>query len=82
MEDLHCVLNHFLGRAWEKLEMIGTIRVNDQKYLNCQYLLMENTVNARFECTYTLSCVLSLGHNCVLMIISNSALLLFGLWCA
>lgn len=39
---------------------------------------MENTVNAGFECTYTLSHVLSLGHNCMLMIAvtNNSAFLL------
>lgn len=36
---------------------------------------MENTVDARVECTYTLLHVLSLGHNCMLMItvIKNSA---------
>lgn len=40
---------------------------------------MENTVNARFECTYTLAHVLSLGHNCMLMItvIKNAGFFIF-----
>lgn len=63
--------------------MIGTIRANDQKYLNCRCFLMENTVNARCECTYTLAHVLSLGHNSMLMItvIKNSGFSLFSLLC-
>lgn len=69
--------------SWKSLgeirNVIGTIRANDQKYLNCQRLLMENTANARFECTYTLAYVLSLGHNCMLMItvIKNSEVFIF-----
>lgn len=44
---------------------------------------MENTVNARFECTYTLAHILSLGHKCMLMMsdIKNSGLFTFLVCC-